>query len=124
MIAVVVGSLALGTQIIKTSLMRLGAELEEASSAAGASRFYTFRRIVLPLIAPSVAVIGLEIFATGVSVVGLVALLGTGATQPLSIVQLIYLDSGLFEPASVIGILIMVITVVAALLARHTPCSR
>ena len=118
-IAVVVGSLALGTQIIKTSLMRLGAELEEASSAAGASRFYTFRRIVLPLIAPSVAVIGLEIFATGVSVVGLVALLGTGATQPLSIVQLIYLDSGLFEPASVIGILIMVITVVAALLARH-----
>ncbi len=118
-IAVVVGSLALGTQIIKTSLMRLGAELEEASAAAGASRLYTFRRIVLPLIAPSVAVIGLEIFATGVSVVGLVALLGTGATQPLSIVQLIYLDSGLFEPASVIGILIMVITVVAALLARH-----
>jgi len=118
-IAVIVGSLALGTQIIKTSLLRLGAELEEASAAAGASRLYTFRRIVLPLIAPSVAVIGLEIFATGVSVVGLVALLGTGATQPLSIVQLIYLDSGLFEPASVIGILIMVITVVAALLARH-----
>ena len=118
-IAVVIGSLALGTQIIKTSLLRLGAELEEASAASGASRFYTFRRIVLPLIAPSVAVIGLEIFATGVSVVGLVALLGTGATQPLSIVQLIYLDSGLFEPASVIGILIMVITVTAALLARH-----
>ena len=118
-IAVVVGSLALGTQIIKASLVRLGAELEEASVAAGASRFYTFRRIVLPLIAPSVAVIGLEVFATGVSVVGLVALLGTGATQPLSIVQLIYLDSGLFEPASVIGILIMVITVAAALLARH-----
>jgi iron(III) transport system permease protein len=118
-LAVIVGSLALGTQIIKTSLLRLGAELEEASAAAGASRFYTFRRVVLPLIAPSVAVIGLEIFATGVSVVGLVALLGTGATQPLAIVQLIYLDSGLFEPASVIGIMIMVITIVAALLARH-----
>ena len=74
---------------------------------------------MLPLIAPSVAVIGLEVFAAGVSVVGLVALLGTGATQPLSIVQLIYLDGGLFEPASVIGILITVITVTAALLARY-----
>jgi hypothetical protein len=29
------------------------------------------------------------------------------------------LDGGLFEPASVIGILIMVITVAAALLARY-----
>jgi iron(III) transport system permease protein len=118
-IAVVVGTLALGTQIIKTSLIRLGPELEEASWASGVSRFYTFRRVVLPLIAPSVAVVGLELFATGTSVVGLVALLGTGATQPLSIVQLIYLDSGLFEPAAVIGIMIMAITVTAALLARY-----
>ncbi|MDA0240841.1 MAG: iron ABC transporter permease [Proteobacteria bacterium] len=118
-IAVVIGTLALGTQIIKTSLLRLGPELEEASWAAGASRFYTFRRVVLPLIAPSVAVIGLEVFAAGVSVVGLVALLGTGDNRPLSIVQLIYLENGTFEPAAVIGIIIMSLTVSAALLARY-----
>lgn len=118
-IAVVIGTLALGTQIIKTALMRLGPELEEASWAAGASRFYTFRRVVLPLIAPSVAVIGLEVFAAGVSVVGLVALLGTGENRPLSIVQLIYMENGTFEPAAVIGVIIMTLTVSAALLARH-----
>lgn len=118
-IAVVVGTLALGTQIIKTSLQRLGAELEEASLTAGASRFDAFRRVVLPLIAPSVAVVGLEVFATGMSAVSLVALLATGATQPLAILQLSYLDNGLFEPAAVIGIVIMALTVSAALLARH-----
>lgn len=118
-IALVVGTLALGTQIIKTALMRLGPELEEASWTAGASRFYTFRRVILPLIAPSVAVIGLDVFAAGVSVVGLVALLGTGRTMPLSIIQLIYLENGEFEPAAVIGVLIMTITISAALLARY-----
>jgi iron(III) transport system permease protein len=118
-IAVVVGTLALGTQIIKTSLLRLSSELEEAALTAGASRFATFCHVTLPLIAPSVAVVGLEVFATGMSVVGLVALLATGATQPLAILQLIYLDNGLFEPAAVIGIVIMALTVATALLARH-----
>ena len=118
-LAVVIGTMALGTQIIKAALLNLGTELEEASWASGASRFYTFRRVVLPLIAPAVAVIGLEVFATGISVVGLVALLGTGATQPLSMLQLIYLDGGFFEPGAIVGLLITTITVSAALLARY-----
>ncbi len=118
-LAVVIGTMTLGTQIIKAALLNLGTELEEASWACGASRFYTFRRVVLPLIAPAVAVIGLEVFATGISVVGLVALLGTGATQPLSILQLIYLDGGFFESGSIVGLLITVITITAALLARY-----
>ncbi len=117
-IALAIGTMTLGTQVIKTALMRLGPEMEEASLAAGASRFYTFRRVILPLIVPSVAVIGLEVFAVGVSVVGLVALLGTGETQPMSVIQLIFLENGMFEPAAVIGILIMTTTITAALLAR------
>ena len=104
--------------MIRGSLLQLGHELEEAGWAAGGSRFYTFRRVVLPLIAPSVAVIGLEIFATANSAVGIVALLGTGSTQPLSILQLVLLDSGKFESAAVVGIVIMVLTVSSALLAR------
>jgi iron(III) transport system permease protein len=86
---------------------------------SGATHFYTFRRIVLPLIAPSVAVIGLEVFAAASSAVGIIALLGTGATQPLSILQLVLLDSGRFESGAVVGIVIMVLTVGSALLARY-----
>ena len=118
-IAVLIGTMTIGTQMIRTALLQIGRELEEAAWAAGGSRFYTFRRIVLPLIAPSVAVIGLEIFATSNAAVGIIALLGTGSTQPLSILQLTLLDSGRFEQAAVIGVLIMSMTIFSAILARY-----
>jgi iron(III) transport system permease protein len=118
-IAVVLGSMTVGVQLVKGTIIQLNNELEEASWTSGASRSYTFLRIVLPLIAPSVIVVGLQVFATAVSVVGLVALLGTGQTQPLSILQLVYMDSGRFETATIIGLIVLVITVLAALLARY-----
>lgn len=118
-LAIVISTMTVGTQIIRGNLRQLSRELEEAAWVFGGSRLYTIRRIVLPLIAPSVAVIGLEVFATAVSAVGVVALLGTGATQPLSLLQLSLLDSGKFEPAAVVGIVIMVLTISAALLARY-----
>jgi iron(III) transport system permease protein len=117
-LAILIGTVTLGTQIIRGALGQLGRELEEAGWTAGGSRAYTFYRVVLPLIAPSVAVIGLEIFATANSAVGILALLGTGATEPLSVFQLLLLDSGKFESAAVVGIAIMVLTVGAALIAR------
>ncbi len=118
-IAVLIGTMTIGTQMIRVALVQISRELEEAAWASGGSRFYTFRRVVLPLIAPSIAVIGLEIFATSNAAVGILALLGTGSTQPLSILQLTLLDSGRFEQAAVIGVLIMTMTVVSAILARY-----
>ncbi|WP_161139888.1 ABC transporter permease [Propylenella binzhouense] len=117
-LAVVIGSMTMGVQIIRGMLLQLNAELEEASWTSGASRLRTFFRIVLPLVAPSVIVVGLQVFATAVSVVSIVVLLGTGPTQPLSILQLAYLDSGKFEPATIIGLLILAIAVSSAVLAR------
>jgi ABC-type Fe3+ transport system permease subunit len=60
----------------------------------------------------------LQVFATAVSVVGVVVLLGTGSSQPLSVLQLFYLDNGRFESATIVGLLILAIAIVAALLAR------
>jgi iron(III) transport system permease protein len=117
-IAVVVSMLTVGTQVIRGTLSQLSAELEEASWTAGASRLRTFVAIVLPLVAPSVVAVGLQVFATAVSVVGVVVLLGTGSSQPLSVLQLFYLDNGRFESATIVGLLILAIAIVAALLAR------
>ena len=116
--AVLIGGMTVGSQIVRGTLLQLSAELEEASLTSGASRLRTFFKIVLPLVAPSVIVAGLNVFGTAVSVVSLVVLLGTGPTQPLSILQLAYLDSGHFEPATIIGLLILCIAVTAAVLAR------
>ena len=117
-IAVLVSTATVGVQFLKTSLRQLGSELEEAGLASGGSRFYVLRRIVLPLIAPSIAVIGLETFAAANVAVSAVAFLGVGPTQPLSILQLNLLNSGQLETASVVGVLIMSLTIGSALLAR------
>jgi iron(III) transport system permease protein len=112
------GSMTVGVQIIKTNMIQLGAELEEASWATGGSWFYTFRRVVLPLVAPSIAVIGLQVFASAVSAVSIVALLGAPTNQPLSLLELNYLTSGDFQPATVVGVLILILTTAAAVAAR------
>lgn len=117
-IAIMMGSMTVGVQIIKAAMTQVSRELEEASWTVGASRLYTFRRVVLPLVAPAILVVGLEVFAAAVSAVSIIALLGTGANQPLSILQLVYLDSGRFEPAAVVGVVITLITITAAVLAR------
>ena len=117
-LAILIGTVTVGVQIIRGALRQLGGDLEEAGWACGASRFYAFRRIVLPLILPSVAVIGLEIFATANSAVALISLLGTGALQPLSILQLSLLEAGRFESAAIVGLIIMLLTVGSALAAR------
>ena len=116
--AIILGSMTVGVQITRGGLVQLKTELEEASWTSGGSHVYTFFRIILPLVAPVVIVVGLQVFATAVSVVSVVALLGTAETQPLSILQLAFLDSGRFESATIVGLLILVITIVAALLAR------
>ncbi|HEY4134837.1 MAG TPA: iron ABC transporter permease [Alphaproteobacteria bacterium] len=117
-IAVVLANVTVGVQLVKNNLLQLNAELEEASWASGGSRLYTFWKIVIPLVMPSVIIVGLQTFATAVAAVGVIAMLGTGPNQPLSILQLVYLDSGRFEPATIVGLLILIITVVAALVAK------
>jgi iron(III) transport system permease protein len=48
-----------------------------------------------------------------------VSLLYTGDTRPLSMMQLEYLMEGRYEAASVLGVIIVALTVVVALLARR-----
>jgi iron(III) transport system permease protein len=117
-IAMGISGITLGTQLIKNALMQLGNELEEASWAAGAGWMLTMRRVLMPLMAPTIAIVGLQSFAAAVSAVSLIALLGSAANKPLSLLQLEYLDTGLFEPASAIGIVIFILAVIAAVAAR------
>ena len=108
----------LGTQITKASLLQLGSELEEASRASGGAWLYTFRRVVLPLIAPTIAVVGVLSFASGARATGSIALLSTHSNQPLSMLQLSLLGGNNYGAASVVGVLLLLMTVGVALVAR------
>lgn len=48
--------------LLRTYMMRIPRELEEAAYVDGAGYFYTFRRVVLPLAMPGIAVVGITTF--------------------------------------------------------------
>lgn len=48
--------------LLRTYMMRIPRELEEAAYVDGAGYFYTFRRVVLPLAAPGIAVVAITTF--------------------------------------------------------------
>jgi iron(III) transport system permease protein len=117
-IAGVIAGMPLGVQIIKSGLMQLGSELEEASRIAGASWWATYRRIVLRLMAPTLVAVGMITFVGAARSIGNIALLATSANRPLSILQLDYIAQRKLEAAVVVACIIMVISLAGALLAR------
>ena len=117
-VAGVISGMPLGVQIIKSGLMQLGQELEEASRIAGASWWSTYRRIVLRLMAPTLVAVGMITFVGAARNIGNIALLATSANRPLSILQLDYIAQRKLEAAVVVACIIMFISVAGALLAR------
>ncbi|MYA49711.1 MAG: iron ABC transporter permease [Chloroflexi bacterium] len=117
--AVSVTSMTIGVQLLKSNLLQISAELEEASWLAGAGWFYTFRRIVLPLMAPTLIAVGTLAFVGATRAVSHIAILTTSSTRPLAILQLDHIVDGRFEEASVVGALIVFMTLGIAVVARY-----
>ena len=117
-IAGLVSGMPLGVQIIKSGLMQLGGDLEEASRVAGASWWATYRRIVLRLMAPTLVAVAMITFVGAARNIGNIVLLATSANRPLSILQLDYIAQRKFEEAMVVACIIMVISLGGALVAR------
>ena len=117
-IAGVIAGMPLGVQVIKSGLLQLGGELEEASRIAGASWWTTYRRIVLRLMAPTLAATAMIAFVGAARNIGNFALLSTSANRPLSILQLDYIAERKFEEAVVVACIIMLLSLAGALVAR------
>ncbi len=117
-IAMVIKSMPFGTQLIKSVMLQLGSELEEASRITGASSFYTYRRILFPLLFPALLTVGLVTFISAARDIGTVVLLATGRTRTLSLLMLDFATEAEFERATVVAMLIVILVVVAAVIAR------
>jgi iron(III) transport system permease protein len=118
MIAMIIKSMPIGTQVIKSVMLQLGRELEEASIVSGASWFSTYRRILVPLLFPALITVGLLVFISAVRDISTVVLLATGETRTLSLLMLEFATEGQFEKATVMGVVIVVFVGAAALIAR------
>jgi iron(III) transport system permease protein len=114
----VISGMPLAVQITKSNLLQLGAELEEASWLTGGSWWHTYRRVVLPLLRPTLVVVALISFIGAARNVAQVALLSNAQNRPLSMLQLDYMAEGKFEVAAVVACCILFLTVGLALVAR------
>jgi iron(III) transport system permease protein len=114
--AVSLGSMAVGVQIMKGNLLQIGNELEEASRAHGASWAYTFVRILLPLSGGALVTIAVLAFGSSAREVSLIALLTTRTIEPLSIYQLMFVADGNLEKASVVGVIVMLLSLTVTLI--------
>jgi iron(III) transport system permease protein len=118
MIAMVIKSMPFGTQMIKSVLLQLGHDLEEASKVCGGTWLDTFRRVILPLTMPAVITVALVGFISAARDISTVVLLGSGQSRTLSLLMLDFAAGAEFEKATVVAVMIVALVVAAALVAR------
>jgi iron(III) transport system permease protein len=107
-------------QMLKSTFLQLGADLEEAGRVNGGSFWFTLRHILLPLMLPAMAVVAVMVFGSVSRQVGSIVLLTTGETEPLSVLQMGYLMAEDYSAAAVVGTLLVSMGVLLALLARKS----
>ncbi|MQA65173.1 MAG: ABC transporter permease subunit [Alphaproteobacteria bacterium] len=117
-LATVISSMTLGTQIIKSNMMQLGHELEEASRVTGATWWRTFTRVVLPILMPVLLLVGVMNFISAARDIASVALVATAETKTLALLQLDYMVEGRYETAAVTSFIVIILSTGIALLAR------
>ena len=106
------------TQAFKAAFLQLGPDLEEAARVSGASWVYTYRRVLVPLVAPIAATVGLLSFGNALSSISTPVLLYSPRSRPLAILLMEYSFSGEVERAAALGLLITAIVSVMMLLGR------
>jgi iron(III) transport system permease protein len=99
--------------------MQMGAELEESSEVSGASWFTTMRTIVVPLLMPTMVVLWVIHFVGAAGNAIMPALLASPASKPLALRQLEYVLAGDLGRASIVGIIIVLLNVGVAIIARR-----
>ena len=118
-LVLIIKEMPIGTHMMKTALGQISKELEDASLACGAGRFTTFWRISLPLITPTLLSIFAILLIGALRDISTTILLVTAKTRPLSVLMLEYSRGGQLEVASIIGVLITMVAVVMAMMARR-----
>jgi iron(III) transport system permease protein len=117
-VASLIGRLTTSVQIIKGNFAQLGRDIEEAARVSGGSWWHAFKSVLLPLIGPTLLLVGALNFISAARDVSSVVLLSTSATRPLAVLQLDFMVDGRYESGAVVGVIIVALTTGVALVAR------
>jgi iron(III) transport system permease protein len=114
----VISGMTIGVQIVKSNMLQLGSELEEASRVSGGSWWRTMRRVVLPPLAPVLVLVATLNFVSASRDVSNIILLASGQSTTLALLQLDYMVAPLWESATVVAVVMTFISTGVALAAR------
>jgi iron(III) transport system permease protein len=117
-IAQVLGGITIATQILKANFVQLGKELEEASRMSGAGFWRTYLKVVFPLMAQTMVMVAVIKFMFAAQHNGAIILLATSETRTLSLLALDQVAAGYREVASITIILVTILTLGVAIVAR------
>jgi iron(III) transport system permease protein len=117
LIVLIFAGITTGVNVFKGVLVQLGASLEEAGRASGAGWLRTYVRVVLPLLMPTMVLVGMMNFVTAAATTSSVILLASDNTQTLSLLALQYgaARGGQLEEAGILSLITLGMTVVVAL---------
>ena len=117
-LAIIIKEMPLGTQIIKAGVLQISNELEEASSASGANWLAGFRRILLPLLKPTMMAVAIITFISAARDIPTVIFLSTHHTRTLSLLMLDYIADANKEKAAVLGVFLVLLIFALLLIGR------
>ncbi|MDQ3155823.1 MAG: sulfate ABC transporter permease subunit CysT [Actinomycetota bacterium] len=101
---------------VQPVLLELEPDVEEAAASLGASRYTTFRRIILPSLAPAITAGAALSFARGISEYGSLVLLSGNLplkTEVASVRILTYIEGGNEAAAAAVASLLLVVALIA-----------
>ncbi|MGH7798792.1 MAG: ABC transporter permease [Candidatus Binatia bacterium] len=117
-LAIIIKEMPLGTQIIKAGVLQISNELEEASSASGANWLTSFRRILLPLLRPTMMAVAIITFISAARDIPTVIFLSTHHTRTLSLLMLDYIADANKEKSAVLGVFLVLLIFALLLIGR------
>lgn len=119
-LAIVLFGFPLGVQFMKTGLMQISKELEEASLVCGSGWLQSQRKIHLPILMPMFLAVFLITFVTAINEISAVVLLASTDTRTLSLLSLGYIAGSVSskESAACVTTVMIVLSLGVAFLAR------
>ena len=119
LIAYVTKYMPLCMRACSAALTQVHRELEDASMMSGASWWFTFSRVVVPLILPGMFVGWVYVFTLTFKVLSLPVLLGHAGTEVIPVVIFDLYEGGQYTRLNALGVLVVILVTIISLAVRH-----
>ena len=99
--------LPVASRMMQAGMLQIGAELEEAAVVARASMLDNIRRIVMPLLKPTLIAVLIWVFVHSLREFSVAVMLQSGRNEVLSTILYSFWENGKPERAAAIAVMLM-----------------